>query len=477
MFWIPGNKRIRVFIPLVAVVLVVISCAPATTPPPVPTLTPMTPAATSTPTQLPIMPTTTPTPVTPPSPTSVPREAPAASSNLQTVWLYNPSGIRGDGISVDWQLSITMKNAGITKPPLAGQSTGARVEMILAEDPYSAANKLFYQRGWTDGLPIVPPTDGPLGEMLRGTDLPSDYVVASLDPMGGQATVEKIAVNAIMAGCRPEYMPVLIAAVEAIADPVFNLAGVGTTTNPDATMLIINGPIAKQLDINSGSNALGRGWEANATIGRALHLIEQNIGGSWPGVSDVSSLGSPFDYSMMLAENEAANPWQPLDVERGFAKDKNVVTVVSAEGMQRVLDIGVNGEGFLGRVADYVSGREGTHKNMLLVLTPFTAQKLVTEGWNKESIRQYINDHARVSLFRYKAKFTGENPTGIVPDSILATLDSNGMVQVPFIDQLVILVAGGVGEKDELIPLWSPPVSREIKLPPNWNDLLQQAKV
>ena len=334
----------------------------------------------------------------------------------------------------------------------------------------------YNQRGWTDGLPIVPPTDGPLGEMLRGTDLPPNYVVATLDPMGGQATVEKIAVNAVMAGCRPEYMPILIAAVEAIADPVFNLVGVGTTTNPDVTMLIVNGPIAKQLDINSGPNALGRGWEANATIGRALHLIEQNIGGSWPGVSDVSSLGQPGDYSMMMAENEAANPWDTLAVERGFKKDQNVVTVVSAEGMQRVLDIGVTGEGFLGRVADYVSGREGTHKNMLLVLTPFTAQKLVTEGWNKESIRKYINDHARVPLFRYKAKFTGEYPTGIVPDSILATQDSNGMVQVPFIDQLVIVVAGGVGEKDELIPLWSPPVSREIKLPRNWNELLQKAK-
>jgi len=257
---------------------------------------------------------------------------------------------------------------------------------------------------------------------------------------------------------------------------VFNLAGVGTTTNPDATMLIINGPIAKQLDINSGSNALGRGWEANATIGRALHLIEQNIGGSWPGVSDVSSLGSPFDYSMMLAENEAANPWQPLHVELGFAKDKNVVTVVSAEGMQRVLDIGVNGEGFLGRVADYMSGMEVTRRKMILVLTPFTAQKLVTEGWNKESIRKYINDHARVPLFRYKAKFMGTSGSQEVPAAVLATLDSNGTVQVPFIGQLIIIVAGGVGEKDELIPLWSPPVSREIKLPPNWNELLKQAE-
>ena len=453
------SKYMVVCMCLVLVALLATSCAPAAA-------TPATPA----------LPTPMPTTAPPATSSPVPRQAPAASSNLQTVWLYNPAGVLGNGISVDWLLREAMDDAGITKPPLAGQSTASRVEMILAEDPFAGANKLFYQRGWTDGLPIVPPTDGRMAEMLGGTDLPANQVVATLDPVGGQATVEKIAVNAVMAGCRPEYMPVLIAAVEAIADPVFNLVWAGTTTNPDVTLLIINGPIAKQLDINSGANALGRGWEANATIGRALHLIEQNIGGSWPGVNDVSSLGQPGDYSMMLAENEAANPWPPLHVERGFAKDQNVVTVVSAEGMQRVLDIGVNGEGFLGRVADYVSGRETTGKNMMLVVTPFTAQKLVTEGWNKESIRQYINDHARVPLFRYKAKFTGEYPTGIVPDSILATQDSNGMVQVPFIDQLVIIVAGGVGEKDELIPFRSAPVSREIRLPPNWNELMQRAK-
>jgi hypothetical protein len=241
-------------------------------------------------------------------------------------------------------------------------------------------------------------------------------------------------------------------------------------------MLIIDGPIAKQLEVNSGANALGRGWRANATIGRVLHLIEQNIGGSWPGVSDASSLGQPGDYSMMLAENEAANPCASLHVERGFAKDQNVVTVVSAEGMQRVLDTGVNGEGFLGRVADYVSGRETTDKNMMLVVTPYTANKLVREGWNKESIRQYINDNARIPLFRYEARFMAWSGVTEVPPEVLATMDSNGMVQVPFIRELTIIVAGGVGEKDELIPLWSPPVSREIKLPPNWDELLKQAE-
>ena len=350
--------------------------------------------------------------------------------------------------------------------------------MILTEDPFAAANELFYQRGWTDGLPIVPPTDGPLAEMLRGTDLPPNHVVATLDPMGGQATVEKIAVNAIMAGCRPEYMPVLVAAVEGIGDPAFDLKGVGTTTSPDVAMLIVNGPIAEQLDINSGPNALGRGWEANATIGRALHLIAQNIGGSWPGVSDASSLGYPGDFSMCLAENEEANPWTPLHVELGYSKEQNVVTVVGAEGTQMIMDIGVDGEGFLRRVADHVSGRETTHRQMMLVVTPFTANKLVTEGWNKESIRQFINDNTRIPFSEYKTRFVDTGQVEDLAPSIMATADPDAMIQVPFIEHLTLIVSGGPGEKNVLIPLWfySKPVSKEIRLPPNWNELLQQAK-
>lgn len=457
---------------LMAVVLVMPTCRPAATTVPAPPSTQAVPP-TSTAALLPPADITEPTPDHAASTTPAPKPTAAPSSDLQTVWLYSPAGISGNGMLVDWHLKQTMEAAGITKPLLAGQGASARVEMILAKDPFKEANELFYQRGWTDGLPIIPPTDARIAEMLTGTDLAASYVVASLPPLGGQATVEKIAVNAVMAGCRPEYMPILIAAVEAIADPAFDLMGVGTTTNPDATMLIINGPIAKQLDINSGANALGRGWEANATIGRALHLIEQNIGGSWPGVSDASSLGSPFDYSMMLAENEAANPWLPLHVELGFSGDQNVVTVVSAEGMQRVLDIGVNGQGFLGRVADYVSGMEHTDRTMLLVLTPFTAEKLAREGWNKESIQAYINDNTRIPVSRYSRLFTFGGGESEVPPDILGTLDPNGLVRIPFIRQLTIIVAGGAGEKDELIPLWSAPVSREIKLPPNWNELIQ----
>jgi hypothetical protein len=458
------NQSIRVVLSLISMALVIVSCAPSKMPADTMSTVTESPAVSSA-EPMPVQSVCTPVP---------PELEPAENIKFQTLWLYNPSGVRTDGFYVDWLLKKTMDEGGIEKPPLASQSD-IRVEMMLSDDPYPEVTELFYQRGWTDGLPIVPPTEEAVAEMLTGTDLPREQIVATLDPMGGQATIEKIAVNAVMAGCRPEYLPILIAAVEAIADPVFELDGVGTTTNPDATMIIVNGPIAKQLDINSGPNALGRGWTANATIGRALHLIEQNIGGSWAGVSDASSLGMPGDYSMMLAENETANPWQPLHVELGFAQDQNVVTVVSAEGMQRVLDIGVTGEGFLGRVANYVSGRDNINRNMLLILTPYTAQHLVMEGWNKDSIREYIYAHSLVTQFRYQAEFLGED--GILKDAnaVMPPPDANGMVPVQFIDQLTILVAGGIGEKNELIPMWSRPVSREIKLPSNWDEILANA--
>jgi hypothetical protein len=481
------EARKTICLSVVLVFLALNSCGPAATSPPMPTVAALaspvpvassTPAAvpmmaTSTPEPVPLVPSATPTTAPPACPTPAPTVAPAPKSNLQTVWLYNPAGVTASGRSVDGLLRQTMEDTGITRPPLAGEAGATRVGMILAAEPYAAANELFYHRGWSDGLPIVPPTDRRLAEMLAGTDLPPGHVVATLEPMGGQATVEKIAVNAIMAGCRPEYMPVLIAAVEALADPALDLKGFGTTTSPDVAMLIVNGPIAKQLDLNAGPNALGRGWQANATLGRALHLIIQNVGGSWAGVSDASSLGYPGDFGMCLAENEDANPWTSLHVELGYSSEQNVVTVVAAEGTQMIMDIGVDGQGFLSRVADYVAAKESLRRQMLLILVPYTAQKLAAEGWTKETIRQFIADNAMVPYTRYKAKFVDRGRAPEVPAA-----DPQEMIQAPFIEHLTLIVAGGPGEKNVLIPQWffASPVSREIHLPPNWDELLQHAE-
>jgi hypothetical protein len=404
----------------------------------------------------------------------------ACSGSSQTIEVYNPAGIRQDGVYVDELLKRTMTETKKTRPPLAAQFSKVKVEKAsITRDAFSEINNLFYKRGWTDGLPIVPPTKELVKEMLRGTDLPPDKVVGTVDLMKGQATVEKIAVNAVMAGCRPEYMPVLIAAVQAITEPEFGLIGLSATTNPDTPMLIINGPIAKQLDINSGTNALGRGWKANATIGRALHLIVNNIGGSWPGVSDMSCLGTPGDFTMMLAENEEKNPWQPLHVELGFPKEANVVTAVGAEGTRNLLGVGLSSEAYLKMVADHLVGSERPHRSVvILIIAQDTAAMLAREGWTKAKSREFVYQNARIPFSKYKERFIDTNRAREAPAWVLQTKDPKVMIPVPFIDNFIILVAGGPGEKSMLIPGWggSKAISKEIKLPGHWENLLQEAK-
>lgn len=401
-----------------------------------------------------------------------------ACGQRQWIEVYNPAGVREDGVYVDELLKKTIQEQGKTRPPLAGQFPKGRVERVrIVRDATAEVNELFYRRGWTDGLPIVPPTKEKVQAMLRAIDLPPEQVVGTVDLMRGQATVEKIAVNAVMAGCRPEYMPLLIAAVQAICEPDFGLIGLASTTNPDTPMLIVNGPIAKELDINSGTNALGRGWQANATIGRALHLIINNVGGSWPGVNDMSCLGTPGDFTMMLAENEDKNPWEPLHVELGFAREADVVTVVGAEGTHGILGSGWSSEGFLRLVSDHLAGLERTERSVVvLIIAQDRAAMLARDGWTKPKIREFIAEHARIPFSKYKERFIDAGKA--VPASVRGITDPDALVPVPVIGQLIILVAGGPGEKSMLIPGWggSKAVSKQIRLPADWDVLLGEAR-
>jgi len=408
-------------------------------------------------------------------------QAGAPPAPEQVLEVYNPAGVREDGIFVDKLLKQVMTAVGKTRPPLAGDFPEVRVEKIrITRDAFDEVNELFYKRGWADGLPIVPPTEERVKEMFKGTDLSPDKVVTVVGPKGGQATVEKIAVNAVMAGCRPEYMPVLCAAVQAIAEPGFNLSEVATSTSQDGPLLIINGPIAKQLDINSGSNALGRGWRANASIGRALQMIINNIGGSWPGVNDMSTLGSPGEFANCLAENEEGNPWKPLHVELGYPQGTNVVTVVAAEGFQAIVGLGLTSKDFLNLVADRMVGlQSGYMPVLLLILNCDTADILKLDGWTKESIKKYITERARLPFSEYQKRFLNTDRGSRVPDWVRKTSDANAMIPAPIIGQFLILVAGGPpGEKNMLVPVWpgSRAVSKEIRLPGNWEELLKKTK-
>lgn len=409
----------------------------------------------------------------------------SSASELRTqqiVGVYNPAGVRPDNVYVDRLLQKTMAQMGKTKPALAGEFPDEKIEKVkIHKDTFTEINELFYNRGWTDGLPIVPPTAERVKEMLAGADLSAEYVVAVLDPMGGQATVEKIAANAVMAGCSPAYMPILIAAVEAVARPEFDLRGVSTTTNPDVPMLVVSGPIVGELGINADTNTLGRGWKANATIGRALHLIIQNIGGSWPGVTAMSAIGQPGEFSMMLAENQAASPWEPLHVGLGFPKAANVVTVLSAEGTHNVLGIGLKSDVFLRLVANHLAGLDRAYRStVLLIIATDTAAMLAREGWDRQKIIEFVKAHAVMPFFHYKELFidTGRARRDEVPPWVFETKDPDAMIPVPFIDHFLILVAGGTGEKSMLIPGWSAgrPVSKEIRTPSYWEELLKNNK-
>lgn len=215
-----------------------------------------------------------------------------------------------------------------------GGLSARRIEYGENDDPA----EICYERGWTDGLPVTPPTDERVLRMLKGTSRSSHEVVGRVPPYLAECTVEKIAINAVMAGCKPEYMPVLLAAVEAALDPLFTLHGVLATTYFSGPIVIVNGPIAKRIGMNSGINALGQGNRANATIGRALNLIVRNVGGGRPGEADRSTLGAPGKYTLCFAEDESDPAWQPLSVARGFAPGASTVTLFQGHGPEAFVD-------------------------------------------------------------------------------------------------------------------------------------------
>jgi hypothetical protein len=194
----------------------------------------------------------------------------------------------------------------------------------------SEAVEFYYDRGWSDGLPVVPPTEERVRAMLAGAGLEPGEQIAFIETRQAAITAEKAAINAVMAGCRPEYMPVIVAALEAMADPVYGYHGPATSTGGAAVLMVINGPAALELDINSGDNLLGPGWRANATIGRAVRLIMRNVIGTLPGTLDRSTIGHAGKYTFCFAEDEKNSPWTPLHVEGGFRPEQSTVTIFAA---------------------------------------------------------------------------------------------------------------------------------------------------
>ncbi|OGP51591.1 MAG: thiol reductase thioredoxin [Deltaproteobacteria bacterium RBG_13_43_22] len=208
----------------------------------------------------------------------------------------------------------------------------------IASPPLEDEMETCFAHGWTDGLPVVPPTEVRVVRMLEGTTRSPDEGVGIIPPNQMACTVEKAAINAVMAGCKPEYLPVVLAAVEAACLDEFCLHGLLATTYFSGPVVIVNGPVVKAIGMNSGGNALGQGNRANATIGRALQLIVRNVGGGRPGEIDRAALGNPGKYTFCFAEDEPGSPWEPLSVERGFPEETSTVTLFAGDGVQAVVD-------------------------------------------------------------------------------------------------------------------------------------------
>lgn len=324
----------------------------------------------------------------------------------------------------------------------------SRARTLQIEDSPDAVNALFYERGWTDGLPVLPPTEDAVAAMLGYSDRGRDEVIAVLPPRQGETTVERIAINAVMAGCLPSYLPVLLAAVQAVADPAFNLDAVQATTHPVAPLLIVNGPVGRELEINSGYNAFGQGARANATIGRALRLLLMNVGGGLPGSGDRSTQGNPSKFSYCIAENEADNPWESYAVEHGHAAEVSTVTAMAVEGPHNIQDHYSNTAlGILLVIAGSL-GQAGSnnllrHGSPLLTLGPEHAATIAADGYSKHNVKQFMFEHANFPLARlgeeyvdYLAPFNGVDASD--PEATARIVDGP--------DDLNIVVAGGQGK-------------------------------
>ncbi|HVO89903.1 MAG TPA: hypothetical protein VMV45_15285 [Casimicrobiaceae bacterium] len=277
--------------------------------------------------------------------------------------------------------------------------------LVDAPDDLEAINRLYRDRRWSDGLPIVPPTQARVDRMLAAVpDRARDELVAVLAPAFHAATLERIAINAVMAGCDAAMMRPLVAAVEAVAATEFNLQALQATTNPVAVWIVVNGPQSSALQLNATFNCLGEGSWANATLGRALRLILRNVGGALPGELDRATHGQPGKYSFCCAENEAASPWAPLHVERGFAAGESTVTVIGAEGTMNMNSHSKDADELIrafGETMVHPPSNEYTHGGEpWIVIGPEHAEILHRAGYGKNDVKAKLWDASRMSAGR-----------------------------------------------------------------------------
>ncbi len=363
--------------------------------------------------------------------------------------------------------------AALTKPLTDEEKSPKTKEVeklprIIFKGNLEEVNQFFYKRGWGDGLPIIPPTEEAVAEMLTGTDLPADHLVAKIIPRLGKATVEKIAINAVMGGALPTYMPLLITAVQALMDPKASFGTTEVSTGSWIPFYIINGPIRHDLNVNSGQGALSPGDIANAAIGRSMGLIVKNIGGARKGIEDMGTFGNPGKYTMVVAENEEASPWEPLHVEHGFNKEDSAVTLSFPMGYSPGMVYGSDAEGIMRGLISNIRAR-----SLTLFLQPQHANSMAEGGWTKKEIASFIHQYARIPAYQSQIFYGNWGTTTVRPPL-------NAMDPVPVLggpDMMRTIVAGGSGGL--MVGMATGSIgwlTKKVNLPANWKELVAKYK-
>jgi hypothetical protein len=410
--------------------------------------------------------------------------ASAASSKGMPVIRIVPETIVSESTAqstIDAAVSAVFDNviAVLTKPLTAEEKSPRSRQpenppRLVFKGTLQEVNRFFYQRGWTDGLPVMPPTEEAVAEMLTGTDLSADTLIEKLEPRLGKATVERIAVNAVMAGCLPIHMPFLIAGVHALAaNPGCGM--MAASTGSFAPFWLVNGPAAKDANFRSTYGATSPGDIANAAFGRAMGLITKNIRGVRKQIEDMGVLGNPGKYSWVAAENEENSPWEPFHVSCGFKKEDSALTLKFPQSFQQMIPFGTDDKGILATiVGSVVPARMGS---FAVLLTPNNAKSLADGGWNKQTVKEFIVKNALVPEGYYKR--LGLDDSKPFDRGNVTSPGSGPKIFYPTPrdpDPIQIFVFGGFGSWIGFLQGGPSPITKKVELPKNWAQLVKKYK-
>jgi hypothetical protein len=384
---------------------------------------------------------------------------------------------------------------GLTvQPPEEKSSEEPGLKDSVFRGTFEEVNAFFYEREWSEGLPIVPPSVEKVDHFLKFTERPAEDVIGKLLPDNREATVWNIAVNGVMAGCRPEYMPVLLAIVEGMADPVFGQEHLGHTPGTE-TLIILNGKIIKELGFNCTQGALRPGFQANTSVGRFWRLYLRNVAGFLPHKTDKGCFGGNF--RIVLAENEeavAGAGWEPLSVDQGFRAGDNVVTVTSCTEATQAIEVGApTAEEILNNIEARMADNHlfiqfffrGMRTRPTIVITPAALKVFSNAGYTKAKVKQHFYENAKLKVSRLSGMIVNRFYKGIEegnwPEQLGTSKDTNRYVQMVSCPDDFLIVVSGDPDRDHVLICANNgyigyPVTKKIELPSNWEELLKAAK-